>query len=644
MQINKILSCVTVALFLLTPILGFSLTVQQNTFLQAEKALQSKDMGQYYRLKAKLKNYSLYPYLQYLEISQDFSDFKVAIIEGYLDKNKGSYWVKQLSAQWLDYLGEKEEWAQYAKLYQRGNSVTQRCWYWQAKYETGHKTLALKGFTNTWLAGGSLPDSCNFMVKKWEGSAYDTGAMRWKRISLAMSVGGASLASYLSQTLPKSDRVFVQLWIKARSNPEAHFGTFVSKEKDNTHFDQVAIAVMKLYSNKSLSSAMQFWQKFAQKKMLSKKTIALIEGDIAIQLSRNYDTRAFSWYARVPRAETSDLLWQWRARMSIRFSNWTYLLTTLQNMPRKLKDDNEWQYWLARAYDATKQPTKAKPIYEKLAKSNSYYSYLSADELDVPYALRDKSKLVTEALFKEVEEVQGIEQVKELDAIGQYQLAYRVWRTELLGFSGMESLAAAQIATKWGYPDMAIYAYGRSGYGNQNLKGYYPVVYKTEVEAIAKKYQVKPAWVWALMRQESHFNLRAESYVGAMGLMQVMPPTAKFIAGRYKIPYKGPVSLYDADTNINIGIANLNFISNLFDGNIALATASYNAGQGNVAKWLPNHVTMRAADWIETVPFEETRTYLRHVLSNMVVYEIIHLKNANFHLSKTLTPVSPKSS
>ena len=644
MKTNKIFSCAIVALFLFTPIIGFSLTAQQNTFLQAEKALQSKDMGKYYRLKSKLKNYSLYPYLQYLEISQDFSGFKTTTIENYLDKNKGSYWVRQLSAQWLDYLGEKEAWAQYAKLYQRGNSVTQRCWYWQAKYETNHKTLALKGFTNTWLAGGSLPDSCNFMLKKWEGGAYDTSAVRWKRIFLAMSVGGTSLASYLSQTLPNSDQVFVQLWIKARSDPEAYLGNFVSKEKDNTHFDQAVIGVMKLYSNKSLSSAMQFWRQFSQKKMLSKKTAALIEGDIAVQLSRNYDIRGFDWFEKVPNAYTSNLLWQWRARLSIRFSYWEYLLTTLQNMPRKLKNDSEWQYWLARAYDATKHPTKARLIYEKLAKSNSYYSYLSADELDVPYDLQDKSKAVPEALFRQVEQTQGIEQVKELDAVGQYQLAYRVWRTELLGFNGMKSLAAAQIATKWGYPDMAIYAYGRSGYGNQDLKNYYPVVYKSEVEAVAKKYQVRPTWVWALMRQESHFNLRAESYVGAMGLMQVMPPTAKFIAGRYKIPYKGPMSLYNADTNINIGIANLNFISNLFDGNIALATASYNAGQGNVAKWLPNHVTMRATDWIETVPFAETRTYLRHVLSNMVVYEIIHLKNKNFHLSKALTPISPKLS
>ncbi len=343
--------------FLSSPVYALS-THDQSKFKQAEKYLEIKDLHQYYKLKSQLKNDPLYPYLLYREITQDFSGFDSATVEKVLKTYKGTYWAKVLTSAWLDYLGETKQWKKYAKVYQRGNSITQRCWYWHAKYETGFKSLALKGFTNVWLASGSLPESCSTMIGEWEGSKEDTYAVRWKRVVLAMSIGGTTLAKSLVKSLPKSDQKFVLAWIEARHYPQRDLLVFYSQEKKSDHFDLAFQDIMNAYIQKDLDSAIAFWQKFKGRKAFSESLRSEINGQIGIHLARRYDLTAMGWFKKTDDQYKSDLAWQWQARLAIRFSQWKTLLMAMQKMPVGLKKNPEWQYWLGRAYAENKETLK----------------------------------------------------------------------------------------------------------------------------------------------------------------------------------------------------------------------------------------------------------------------------------------------
>ena len=611
-------------------------------FFKAKSNLNKNNLPSYYFYKEKLKNSPLLPYLQFIEITSNITKFDDQTIENFLIKQKGTYWDKELRPLWLNILAKDKKWDLYAKIYQRGNSTDQRCWYWQAKYLQGNKEKSLTKFTNIWVTGRSLPDSCDFMIEKWNKSKYKNLDIVWKRINLVMKNNNLSLAIYLSKDLKKKNKNFLMDWIKVKNNTVSQIKSFINKYHTNKQFNGAVIDILQQFIRKSPDKGIVLWGQIKNSSRISFESKIKINTYIAIFLARKYDKDAFNWFNKISNEKTSNLLWQWKARLSIRYSRWSSLRTIIESMPTSLSSKNEWKFWLAKSYLESGNSKKANDIFKNLSKSKSFYGFLASDQLNISYNIKNSNTKASKELIKKIRNNYDIKQVKQLIEIKEYKLAYQVWRYVVRKYSKPEKLASAEIAMKWGYPDMSIYAYALSGNGRNNLVNYYPIAYKKQVETYSQKYNINPAWVWSLMRQESRFNIHAESYMGALGLMQLLPSTALFIANRYKITYGGELSLFNPNTNIRIGVAHLDFISSLFDRNIVLATASYNAGQGNVAKWLPNYEVMGSINWIETIPFSETRKYLRNVLSNIVIYEIIQMKNTSYHLSSSMKNIKPR--
>jgi soluble lytic murein transglycosylase-like protein len=141
------------------------------------------------------------------------------------------------------------------------------------------------------------------------------------------------------------------------------------------------------------------------------------------------------------------------------------------------------------------------------------------------------------------------------------------------------------------------------------------------------------ALVHAMIKRESNYNLRATSHAGAVGLMQIMPSTAKFEEKRIKIPINKGKSLYDPKKNVIIGSSIIDRLIVKYDGNIVLAIAAYNCGEGNVSKFLrsinglKNIKRLRDLDLIELIPIKETRIYVKKVLYYLRMYELIFNEN-----------------
>ena len=610
-------------------------------FKSAEIALHENNMTGYYHLKSKLKSYPLYPYLLYQEIIHNFRGFKPKTIENVLTQYKGTYWEKILRSSWLNYLGETHQWNLYSNIYRKNSSTRQVCWYLHAEYIEGQQSPSLKKFTPIWLSGDALPSSCNYMIEKWKGSGYDTNKTKWKRLEMAMENSNTPLATYISEMLPHYDQRYFNAWLNARKNPELELTNFYKKFHNFHYFDFAFKNIMARYIEIKPNQAERYWLQENYTKKLNIKLVDFIGGTIGLNLARNFDLSGLKWL-KSAKYKTNPM-WAWQARLAIRYAKWETVILTIENMPKKLSNKNEWRYWLGRSLLNTNQEKAANNIFKELSKLPTFYGYMSADEIDKPYALSSKLHEAPYYLRKKFKSSKILKQIRALNNLKYYNLANNLWNFELHSYSKEMRLAAAHILANVDDVYLSMQAYSKSGFGNENLAEYFPIVYGREVEEISSHYNINAAWIFSLMRQESFFDPQARSYVGALGLMQVMPATANFIAHRYRIPYRGPFSLYSPSTNIQIGIANADFIKNLFHSNYVLATASYNAGQGNVAKLLPKHATMSSIRWIDTVPFHQTRNYLRKVLENFVAYEVVLLGNKNFRLKNILKPITPYS-
>ncbi|MCF6777376.1 transglycosylase SLT domain-containing protein [Thiotrichales bacterium 19X7-9] len=593
----------------------------QKLFVEARSHINDLNLNQYYKLKAKLKGYSLYPYLRYLEIVNHFDDYKSQTIENYLQENQGTFWAKLLKPQWLNYLGENEIWDTYLKVGSNTGSFTHRCWYARALYENKQKTKALTTFSSIWLYGHSLPEACDYMLIRWQKSKYDTESLRMQRIKLAMAEGEYDLARYLSYQLDKSDQKFIQAWVNAEIDPHFSIKPLMNKYAKHKWYQYVLVQAFDVFANEDITGALQLFEKY--QKQIPSSVRDTIMADIAMELAREHSPLAMKWLRRVPDDEASSLLWQWRARTAILWLEWSDLVKWINTMPSTLKNKLQWQYWLAVGLYHTGKKDQSNIIWNNLAKERDYYGFLSADQIGANYNLKTKSHTVSKELLEKVNQMPEIQQVYQLYQLGELRLADYYWRWILNRFNRYQSLAAAIIANDWGIDSMSIYAYGRSGYYD-DLTHRFPLAYKNDILKYSKKYKLNPGWVWALTRQESYFHPEAISSAGARGLMQLMPSTASFIASRYKISYNGAQSLFIPHVNIKLGVANLSHVYDYFDQNMVLATSAYNAGFGNTKNWLPK-TPLKAQRWIETVPYLETRNYIRQVLTYTVIYDNVQL-------------------
>lgn len=610
-----------ISLFIKASAQELTSTQYQKIFREAQAHLNDQDLNQYYQLKAKLKNYALYPYLRYLEITTHFDKLSDETVENYLKEQKGTFWAMILKPQWLNYLGSNHQWVLYAKYGEDSGNIINRCWYAHALYVNQQQQQALKNFSSIWLYGHSLPEACDFLLTKWQGSKYDTKELRIKRVQLAMKQGEYDLAQYLSYWLIKSDQLFIQNWIKAEMSPETALVPFMENDQNHRLYDEAIVEAWDDFSEEAPVAASKLFTKYKNK--LPKKLYGKVIANIAIELARDHDADALTWLNQVPNDDANSLLWQWRLRSAILWQKWSQLVKWINQMPEALRNQLQWQYWLAYGLNQTGDKKKATIIWSKLAKERDYYGFLAADQIGVPYNLQTKNYSVPNQALKEISNDPKMEEVYQLYQLKQYRVADSYWRWLLNRLDQEQILAAAQVANQWKIYSMSIYAYGRSGYYD-DLVNRFPLAYKHDVLKYAKIYNLNPGWIWALTRQESYFHPEAMSGAGARGLMQLIPSTASFIASRFKIPYRGASSLFKPRVNIQLGTANLSYVYGQFGQNMVVATAAYNAGYGNAKSWLPNK-GLDASCWIEIVPFLETRNYLRNVLTYTVIYENLWL-------------------
>lgn len=345
-----------------------------------------------------------------------------------------------------------------------------------------------------------------------------------------------------------------------------------------------------------------------------------IAREIGLTLARRFDSRGLEVMTKYDPELRDNTVSEWRLRLLLRLARWEDAYQLTRKLPQDLATTNRWRYWQARSLElAEPQNPQAQTLYKGLANERDFYGFLAADRTQLPYQLNNKPLVLSQQVINKVRNTPGVRRALEFHARGQIVDGRREWYHVSRHFSRDEMVAQAKLAydLKWYFP--AIRTISQAKYWD-DLDIRFPMAHRDTLVREAKVRGLHSSWIFAITRQESAFMDDARSGVGAAGLMQLMPGTAKETARKFSIPLASPQQVLNPDKNIQLGAAYLSQVHSQFNGNRVLASAAYNAGPGRVRQWLRGADHLSFDVWVESIPFDETRQYVQNVLSYSVIY------------------------
>jgi soluble lytic murein transglycosylase len=342
---------------------------------------------------------------------------------------------------------------------------------------------------------------------------------------------------------------------------------------------------------------------------------------VAWQAALRHRAEALDWYGRAKDAPMSDEVAQWRVRAALRAQNWKAVRSAIEKLPPALAEQPAWIYWLGRAYQSGGRTKEAGALFARIAGQANFYGNLADEALGRTIALPPQAAPATADELAAVTADGSIRRALLLFRLNLRVEGVREWNWAVRGMGDRALLAASAVAERAGVYDRAIATADRTR-AEHDYALRYLAPFSNEVRAAAREQSLDDAWVYGLMRQESRFVTGARSSAGASGLMQLMPATARWVAGKIGLKDFRPNQVNDAETNLLLGTSYMRMILERFGGHPVLASAAYNAGPGRAHRWQARR-PLEGAVYAETVPFSETRDYVKKVMSNAVYYSAL---------------------
>ncbi|MCW8930129.1 MAG: transglycosylase SLT domain-containing protein [Gammaproteobacteria bacterium] len=593
---------------------------QRNLFLKAEKAFKKKQYNSYKKYYAKLDNYPLQAYLKYKEYRNKLSSLsEQQALQFFKDYYDTPYegWLRTV---WLDRMAKKQRWQQYLNAYTPQKSTTRQCHYLNALIQTNNKAQAFEHAPELWLVGESQPRSCDPVFSAFKKAGKMTSELLSERIKLAMQKGRTSLATYLARSLNKNDKKWVAEWIKIYRKP-AHIINNPLFKQTHPMKSTIQVHSVERMARHQPKAAVKLLTQLSKENSFSQKELDKMYRAIGMKLAYRHGKGAWYWLNKISDDNSDKTVRQWRARSAIREDNWPAITSSINRMSEEEQKDFRWQYWLASGKEQQGDKKGAQEDFYQLAQNRSYYAFLAADKMDMPYELQNAPLSPDSQSLKKVAQHPGILRAREFYLLGRTTDARREWYfTTQKQLGNDERAIAAKIAQQWGWHNRAIITMAHTDERN-DIGLRFPVLQKERVTKYSQKQELQPAYTMAVIRRESAFATDARSRVGALGLMQIMPATGKVIARKLKVKFSSKNQLLSPETNVQFGTKYLNMMLKKFHKQPALASAAYNAGGHRVRAWLPEDKDMAAVRWIESIPFKETREYVSSILAYTAIYE-----------------------
>ena len=580
------------------------------------------------------QQYVLAPYADYWLMLLKLEQARDEDVQNFLAKYIDLPFTERLRGEWMKKLAKQGNWQPFFEEYAdfQRDDVTLQCYALLGHAQIGDVDV-IEASRSLWMTTVDLPSNCNALFDLLQ----KTGALStddiWARFRLALLDGKPSLARAIATRLNNIDTNELK-WLEiANQTPQVILEVQVIGKHSNNKKDVDKAMLKTRFGNELYLFALD---RLARTKLEDAISLyssiqgALPEheradgwGRIAYHAARAHHPQALEFYALAVGAKLEKEQLAWQVRAALRAEDWPRVLTAIAAMPAKQMDESSWRYWRARALRATapknsSQQVEANVLFSRLSTERHYYGWLAADELDSSLSNAEQSYVNSELEVTAVANHPAIKRAIEFQRLDMRWEAKSEWVWATRNFDDQQLLAAAEFASRQKWYDIAI----STADNTRQLHDYklrYPTPYRDLIHTSANNAQVDEAWVYGLTRQESRFMHYAKSNVGASGLMQLMPATAKWAAHRMGMRGYHADMIHNLGTNIDIGTYYMRHTLDLMDGQAVMATAAYNAGPSRAKQWMAKQ-PLEAAIYIETIPFFETRNYVQKVMANANFY------------------------
>jgi len=622
------------------PLFAQTLTQPQQDFLAGIEFIKQGDRKQVTQIRETLQNHPLLPVFIYQDIIHNLNDTPGLVIESFINRFGHLAISSRLSNQWLKQLAEQQDWSRFLEQVTHPELYDEeiQCGFYQAQLRNQHDTFPLDSVRNLWLNQITLAPLCQQLEVDLLKHKQLPGWLIWQKIESALTANQTDPAKALAKHLSRTDRQAVQDWIRFHNNPKhlilelPDTGSALINRKIFLHSLNRLANLEPQTAKKILNLQQQRYRIHPDEQHTILRTASLRLAIRADDDARHY-LQAYHQHQRDP-----DTL-RWQAQTALRQSDWSTLLNTLEQMDPEQRQEKKWQYWLARALQQLNQDQRAHELFKKLADQRDYYGFLAADQLKLDYNLASQPIASAEQLQDVKNTYPALALIENLLAIGWQVNATREWKHLLNHAEEKDLTAIAQVAHHW---QSHVFVFQALAQGQQwdQLSLRFPTPYQQPVMQNAAKNNIDPAWIYSIMRRESAYQTHIRSHAGAVGLMQLRPSTARYIGRQQGLTQQTYQNLTDAQSNIELGAAYLGYLMKKFDGHLVKATAAYNAGPRRVQTWTTNIETMPADQWIDSLPFTETRRYVKAVLEHNIIFSKL-LEQQPQRLTNLMQPIAP---
>lgn len=570
-----------------------------------------------------LKNqqYLLAPYADYWLMLLKLEQARDEEVQNFLAQYSHMPFNDRLRGEWLKKLAKQKNWSAYFDElpYFNGEDKAVQCYALLGHQQLKDLDVSAQAKA-LWLSSEDMPGACTALFDAMQKSGGLSQDDIWARVRLALLDGNVALAKSILARLANIEPSALKLLERADLSPQLLLEKRTVSFKSRFGVEVNLYALDRLARTK-LDLAIPMYEKLQGQFDADQRAVGW--GRIAYHAARKHDPMALQYYALAEGAALNADQLAWQTRAALRAQDWSVVLKSTALMSPKQADEAVWRYWKARAVKemagkSAEQNAHAHALFRKLATERHYYAWLAAEELDSVMASPAMDYQVSEQELSVLANQPAIKRAVEFQRIGMRWESKVEWLSATRSFDDKQLLAAAEYALRQKWYDLAINTADNTRI-THNFSLRYPTPYRDLFLNYAKDAALDEAWVYGIARQESHFMHFAKSGVGASGLMQVMPTTAKWVAQRIGLSDYSHSMLHDLHTNMAFGTHYMRYALDLMGGQAVMATAGYNAGPSRAKEWMATE-PMEAAIYIECIPYAETRLYVQKVMANAQIY------------------------
>ncbi len=600
------------------------------------EASRANDLARVDAYAARLQQYPLASYVEYYRLKPRLATSTPDEIRSFLTRYQGSAIADRLRNDWLLELGRARDWANFDQqlpLFVLNDDTQVRCYGLLSRVARGERVT--DDARAALVSPPAYGEACNaLLVALAQGGQFDTNDLL-AQLRLAGETGATGPARRVAALLGVPDAHGAQ----AVDFPALAMARGVGATRAEHEIYLVAISRMARSSLRLAAIALR-----KNLPLLSPQEQAIGWAVLAHAASLKLDADAADYWRSSAGAPLTAEQVQWKTRIALRQGDWKTVRAAIGEMPPALRSQGAWTYWLARALqqDSTSPPETALAMYQRIADQNNFYGQLALEEMGQKISIPPPGPALTTEELVPVAANAGLRRSLKFFSLRLRQEGTREWNWELRKLGERELLAAAEFARRNDILDRMVHTSERTR-TQFDYTQRFPSPHNELLSPTTTELGLDKAWVYGLIRQESRFMTDARSSVGASGLMQVMPATAQFVARKIGLGDYVKDKLGDLHTNLVLGSNYMNMVLANAGGSQPLATAAYNAGPGRMRAWRATlSQPMEGAVFAESIPYLETRVYVKNVMANATNYAAL-FENKPQSLKARLGRIAPRA-